>query len=261
MTTDRAVIEARGLVKSYGWLPVLRGIDLSIRHGEFIALLGANGSGKSTLLRVIAGLLRADEGSLIIGGWVMPNEAARVRAQIGLVSHKPLLYESLTARENLRFFARMYNLQRPDMRIDALLARVGLDGRDDEPVRGFSRGMQQRLSIARAILHAPSIILLDEPYTGLDAAAAQTLDSLLGELHREGHTLMLVTHQLEQASLLADRVLMLARGKLCVDLDPKRSDPADVRDAYDAAIAGRPVEPPARELPDIAVTAPDGARS
>src|SRR5688572_20274933 len=149
--TQPFLIETQGLVKAYGILPVLRQLSLGIERGEFVALLGPNGSGKSTLLRLLSGLSKATSGLIRIGGWQLPQEAAAVRAQIGMVSHKPLLYENLTARENLQFFARLYNLPTNEMenRITDLLAQVGLSKRGHDMVRTFSRGMQQRLSIAR----------------------------------------------------------------------------------------------------------------
>ncbi len=213
------IIAAEGLIKTFDVLPVLRGLTLHIEHGEFLALLGANGSGKSTLLRMLAGLSQPDSGTIRVGGWLLPREVAQVRAQIGLVSHKLLLYESLTARENLRFFGRLYNLKAAHLnaQIDALLKRVGLARRADDVVRTFSRGMAQRLSIARALLHDPSILLLDEPYTGLDQAAAAMLDALLGEAHAEGRTILMITHEIERAARLPSRVAILARGVLAFD--------------------------------------------
>ena len=223
--TTPALIETRALTKAYNVLPVLRKLDLAIARGEFVALLGPNGSGKSTLLRLLAGLSRPTGGKILVGGWELPGEAAAVRGQIGFVSHQALLYENLTARENLRFFARLYALPEMDARIDALLAQVGLRRRADSLVRTFSRGMQQRLSIARALLHSPDVLLLDEPYTGLDQDAAQTLDNLLRAAHAEGRTIVMTTHQLERVPALASRVLILTRGSIGYDA------PATVCDA------------------------------
>lgn len=216
---NRPMIEIQGLVKTYGVLPVLRRLDMDIQRGQFVALLGPNGSGKSTLLRMLAGLSRPTLGTIRIGGWELPREAAAVRAQIGMVSHKTLLYDTLTAYENLMFFARLYNIPSAerDHRIQNLLARVGLQKFAHALVRTFSRGMQQRLSIARALLHHPHVLLLDEPYTGLDQDAAAILDVLLKEAQNDGHTIVMATHQLERAAQLADRVIIMSRGKIGKD--------------------------------------------
>jgi heme exporter protein A len=152
-----------------------------------------------------------------VGGWELPREADAVRAQIGLVSHKPLLYDNLTAYENLLFFCRLYALDDQDGRIKRGLERVGLAKRSADLVRTYSRGMLQRLSIARALLHQPDVLLMDEPYTGLDVDAAATLDSLMRDAHAEGHTILMTTHELERAATLATRAVILSRGVIGYD--------------------------------------------
>ncbi len=217
---SRAMIEVGKLAKAYGLMPVLKGLDLEVTRGQFVALLGPNGSGKSTLLRMLAGLSKPTAGTIQVGGWKLPEEAAAVRAQIGMVSHKPLLYDALTAYENLSFFGRLYNIPEGDLdeRIRNMLARVGLEKRADSLARTFSRGMQQRLTIARALLHEPHVLLMDEPYTGLDQQAAGVLDSLLEVADSSGeHTIVMATHQLDRAAKLSSRVVMLARGKVAYD--------------------------------------------
>ncbi|MCA0457219.1 MAG: heme ABC exporter ATP-binding protein CcmA [Chloroflexi bacterium] len=211
------LIDIQELVKAYDLLPVLRKLTLQVTHGEFVALLGPNGSGKSTLLRILCGLSRATAGSIRVGGWKLPDEIAAVRAQIGLVSHKSLLYDNLSAYENLRFFAQLYNLPNADARIAELLAQVGLQKRTHALVRTFSRGMLQRLSIARALLHNPDILLLDEPYTGLDQDASAILDSLLKAAHDEGRTIIMTTHDLNRAAILPTRIVILSRGVIGYD--------------------------------------------
>lgn len=222
------IIAVENVTKTFDVLPILRKLTLHVAHGEFLALLGANGSGKSTLLRLLAGLSQPDSGTIRIGGWQLPREAGRVRAQIGLVSHKLLLYEHLTARQNLRFFSRLYNLrgEQAQARLEALLAQVGLAQRADDAVRTFSRGMAQRLSIARALLHDPAILLLDEPYSGLDQEAAAVLDNILCQAHAEGRTIVMVTHEIERAARLPSRVAILAHGVIAFDCPS-----ADVPDA------------------------------
>ena len=219
MSDDSAIIEAENLSKAYGSLPALRDLSFVLRRGEFLALLGANGSGKSTLLRLLSGLSKPTSGAIRIGGWEMPREAMAVRAQIGLVAHQPLLYENLTARENLDFFGVLYGIDRAERerRIQALLRSVGLRKRADSLVRTFSRGMKQRLSIARATLHQPAVLLLDEPYSGLDQAAIERLDEILRAATEEGRTIIMSTHQLERVPPAAGRALVLARGRITYD--------------------------------------------
>jgi heme ABC exporter ATP-binding subunit CcmA len=210
-----ALIEIEKLVKLYGYVPALRGIDLTVERGECVTVIGANGSGKSTLIRLLCGLSKPTSGSIRIGGWTIPGEAESVRAQIGLVAHKPLLYEGLTGRENLTFFARLYGAK-PD-RVDAMLERVGLSKRAGDPARTYSRGMMQRLSLARALLHEPDVLLFDEPYTGLDADSSATLDAIIMESRAEGRTLMMALHDFERAARLSSRIIVLARGEVAHD--------------------------------------------
>ncbi|MCL4249949.1 MAG: heme ABC exporter ATP-binding protein CcmA [Anaerolineae bacterium] len=215
----KALIQSRALNKAYDLRLVLRQLDIDVLSGECVALLGANGSGKSTLLRLFAGMSKPTSGELTIGGWDMPREAAAVRAQIGMVSHKPLLYDNLSARENLRFFARLYNVDTAvrEERIARLLDKVGLAKRADDRVRAFSRGMQQRLSIARALVHQPAVLLFDEPYTGLDQEGAATLDTLIAQARDDGHTIVVTTHELERVPRIAGRALILSRGRVGYD--------------------------------------------
>ncbi|MYE26263.1 MAG: heme ABC exporter ATP-binding protein CcmA [Chloroflexi bacterium] len=219
MNDARPIIEAENLSKVYGSLPVLRSLSFTVWRGEFVALLGANGSGKSTLLRLLSGLSKPTTGAIRIGGWEMPREAMAVRAQIGLVAHQPLLYENLTARENLDFYGKLYGIERDERerRIKELLIAAGLRKRRDSLVRSFSRGMKQRLSIARATLHQPDVLLLDEPYSGLDQAAAERLDEMLAAAIAEGRTIIMSTHQLERIPPTAGRALALSRGRISFD--------------------------------------------
>jgi heme exporter protein A len=228
------MIEIRNLKKLFGVNPVLRGLDLDVARGEFLTLLGPNGSGKSTLLRILGALARPTAGTVTIGGWALPAEANFVRAQLGVVSHMPLLYDTLTAQENLLFFARLYDLP-PDERqprIEALLQRVGLWRRAHDPVRTYSRGMQQRLAIARAILHDPAVLLLDEPYTGLDQDAAALLDDLLNEIAVAGRTVIMTTHDLRRGHALADRIAILSRGRIAYNAPVSAVESADLPALY-----------------------------
>ena len=230
MRDERALIEAENLSKAYGGMPVLRGLCFQVRRGEFVALLGANGSGKSTLLRLLSGLSKPTAGAVRIGGWEMPREAMAVRAQIGLVAHQPLLYENLTARENLDFFGKLYGIEREERerRIQHLLHTVGLRKRADSLVRTFSRGMKQRLSIARASLHQPDVLLLDEPYSGLDQASIERLDEMLAAGLGAGRTIIMSTHQLERVPQSAGRALVLSRGRISFDDAIGRRDMSEI---------------------------------
>lgn len=233
MSEESHIIQIENLSKAYGYLPVLKQVSMAIERGQFVAMLGPNGSGKSTMLKMIAGLVKPTGGHIRVGGWDMPGEAAAVRAQIGMVSHKALLYDNLTARENLRFFARLYNLTDSD-HIEALLKQVGLERRADSLVRTFSRGMQQRLSIARALLHNPHVLLFDEPYTGLDQDAGAVLDELLVSAHEAGHTILMATHQLERAARLASRIVIVSRGTIAYD-DTRKLSSGEIGAIYTEA--------------------------
>lgn len=237
MTEDRRIIKVENLTKVYGLLPVLKSVSFSINKGEFVVLLGPNGSGKSTLLRLMSGLSRPTQGLIRIGGWVMPQEASAVRAQIGLVSHKPLLCPHLSARENLDFFARLYGIGRTEgqRRIQDSLDQLGLHRRADSLVRTFSRGMAQRLGIARALLHQPPILLFDEPYSGLDQQASDQLDALL-QAQRD-RTIIISTHQLRRPPDLAERALILSRGKIAFDGNIQGIDSRQMTAIYAQATA------------------------
>ena len=211
---DAIVLE--GAAKRFGTHTALHPTDLAIARGQAVLLVGANGAGKSTLLRLVAGLCRPSAGRVKINGRD-PQRTPEARAEIGLLSHQTLLYDELTARENLRFFAQLYGLDNPDEQLDEALAAVGLNERLDQRAGSFSRGMKQRLAIARAILHCPSILLLDEPFTGLDSSASAALHRLVRRLRQEGRTCILVTHRLDEADGLVDRLLVIERGQWRLD--------------------------------------------
>jgi heme exporter protein A len=207
-------IRVQRLTKAFGHQVALRGIDLEVTEGEFLALFGPNGAGKTTLMRVVASLMRPTAGTVYVRGENLEKAATSLRSHLGLISHNPLVYGDLTPDENLRFFARMYDLPDPGRRIDELLEQVGLSNRRRDPVRTFSRGMVQRLAIARAILHDPAIMLLDEPYTGLDLQAADMLGEFLQRLATSGRTVILTTHNLEQGLEMCSRAAILDRGRI-----------------------------------------------
>lgn len=226
------MIEIKGLTKQYGYNSVLRGVNLHIAAGEFVTLLGANGAGKSTLLRIVATLLKPTDGVVQVGGWQLPHFAEQVRAHIGWVSHNSLLYGDLTAVENLLFFAKLYRLDNAAERVNAALKLVGLAARQRDPVRTFSRGMVQRLTLARATLHQPDVLLLDEPYTGLDQDAAHLLDSLLQQEKANGRTILMITHDLLHGLNLCDRAVILHRGQIVHDQPTATLSPANFVTLY-----------------------------
>lgn len=206
------MITVKKLVKRFGLKTVLRGLDFEVQPGEFVALLGPNGAGKTTFLRILASLSRPSLGNVTVAGHQLPHEAAAVRARLGVVSHLPLLYGDLTAEENLRFYARMYGIANHQSRITEVLEMVGLEHRRRDLVRTFSRGMQQRLAIGRAVLHDPDVMLFDEPYTGLDQDASSMLDEVLKTVAAKGRTVVMTSHDLARAEDLATRFDILSRG-------------------------------------------------
>jgi heme exporter protein A len=234
------MIRVRGLFKRFGPRFALRGVDLDVEEGECLALVGPNGAGKTTLLRILATLSRPTAGSVHVDGFDLAQEANAFRRQVGFLSHQPLLYEDLTGEENLRFFGRMYQVADLESRVTAMLDRVGLLHSRHDPVRTYSRGMKQRLSIGRALLHDPPVLLLDEPYTGLDRQAATMLDHILQEVGLGSRTVLLTTHNVERGLGLAQRVALLARGQIAFEMDGAHWDPGKLQEAYDrqAALAG-----------------------
>ena len=208
-----AAVELDRVEKRFGVLWSLSAVDLSLPSGSFLLVAGPNGAGKTTLLRLMAGLARATAGRVLVHG-EDPTRSGQARASMGWLSHQSLLYDHLTAAENLSFFARLYQLDDRADRVRHALAAAGLESREDTRVRTFSRGMKQRLALARATLHDPSILLFDEPYTGLDPDATTALTVELEAQRQSGRTCVLVTHRPEVAVDLVDRVLILRAGRV-----------------------------------------------
>ncbi|MBV6452443.1 MAG: ABC transporter ATP-binding protein NatA [Anaerolineales bacterium] len=232
------MIATRKLVKRFGLKTVLRGVDFDVRPGEFVALLGPNGAGKTTFLRILASLSRPSLGEVNIAGYKLPGEAAQVRARLGVVTHLPLLYGDLTAEENLRFYAQMYGLINYQPRITEALEMVGLETRRRDLVRTYSRGMQQRLAIGRAVLHDPQIMLFDEPYTGLDQDASAMLDDVLKTVAAQGRTVVMTSHDLARAEALATRFDILSRGVIAASATRKQLKKSNLLSFYKQALAG-----------------------
>lgn len=245
-----AMIELRKLTKAFGSKYALRGVDLRVMPGESLVIFGPNGAGKTTLVRILASLSRPSSGSVFIGGLNLATHSDGIRRYLGVVSHAPLLYDSLSAEENLRFFGRLYGVSNLEERVSQMLEEVGLAHRRHDLVRTFSRGMVQRLAIARALLHDPQVLLLDEPDTGLDPQAAEMLHGLLLSLSKEtgkqgdralpsvGRTLVTVTHSLERGLAIADRVVILANGQIVFEADARGMTAAQFRPLYDRYVGG-----------------------
>ena len=225
-------IQVKGLQKSYGDWPVLWDLDLTMGWGEFLVIFGANGVGKTTLLRTLSTQARPDYGEVWIGGVDRARDPNAVRRMVGVVGHKAFLYEEMTCQENLQFYGRMFRLKEMKGRVDQVLRLVGLEGRRHHRVRTLSNGIQKRLSIARAILHKPSILLLDEPEGGLDQEGMGMLGRLLEGWRAEGGTVVMTTHNLEQGLAWGDRAAILSGGKIAFEESRHSLDVASFRSTY-----------------------------
>jgi heme ABC exporter ATP-binding subunit CcmA len=229
-------LEISKLKKNYGLKPVLRSVNLAVERGQRVALLGANGAGKTTLLRILAGLAEPDEGKVCIGGRDMLQDAQQARQVVGFVAHQPYLYDDLTVMENLLFFGRMYGVKQRKERAHALLERVGLLKRANDRTSALSRGQAQRLALARALLHAPSLLLLDEPDTGLDEEGIALLEALLHEHAQGGGAVLLTTHQIEHAMQWSDCIGLLSGGRIAYFRETRTLEAGSARQAYSEAL-------------------------
>jgi heme exporter protein A len=234
---DTPSVSARGLEKRYGALAAVRGIDLDVAPGEFLTIFGPNGAGKSTLLRMLCGAVRPTRGTVRIAGETIGEGEDGWRRRIGLLSHQTFLYPGLSAAENLDFFARLYGLKDRAGRVEAGLRGVELWDRRGDAVRTFSRGMQQRLALARTLLHEPEVVFLDEPYTGLDPHASALLRGVLDRLRDGRRTVVLVTHNLSQGLEQADRVVVQVAGRWVSDERAADIDPATWERVYTGRVA------------------------
>lgn len=225
-------IQVQGLIKSFGSHLALRGIDLEVREGEYVVICGANGAGKTTLIKVLAAIMNPSSGRVLVDGLNLKDNAEEVRRRIGVVTHQTFLYGNLTAYENLEFYCRMYDVPRRKERIHEVVAMLGMTSRLYDRVGTLSRGMQQRLSIARCLLHKPAITLLDEPETGLDQQAISMLWKALPTGGEGKCTIILTTLNLERGLELGERLLILDKGKIVYQGSTEALDVADLKEAY-----------------------------
>lgn len=235
---DAPALEAVSLVRSFGRVRAVDGVGFRLAPGRLMALFGPNGAGKSTVLGLLAGSLRPDSGEVRIGDRRVTSGDLEARGRIGVLSHQTFLYGRLTAVENLEFYGRLYGIQDPDRRIAEGLEAVGLSDRSREQVRTYSRGMRQRLALARTLLHDPEIVLLDEPYTGLDAHATDTLNTVLVSLKDGRRTVVLVTHNLTRGLEMADQLAIQVRGRLVYESADTETDPTTFERFYREQVDG-----------------------
>lgn len=225
-------IQAEGLKKSFGNFDALRGVDLHVKRGEFMTLFGPNGAGKTTLIKLLATLTSPTSGTLSVYGYDVRKDVNNIRSVIGVISHDPYLYDNLSAFENIKFFGTLYGLDDVDNRARSVIKQVGLEKRMNDLVRTFSRGMKQRLTVARAIVHEPKILLLDEPYTGLDQHGAQIFGEMLSDLKSQRRTILMTTHNIDEGLDLSDRIGILAKGKIVLDCSKTEIQRSGFKDLY-----------------------------
>lgn len=236
MSLEFDEVVARDVSRHYGRRRALSRVSITCRAGEVLGLLGPNGAGKSTLLSILATLLAPSSGDVRYGSMTAAAAGPALRARLGFLSHDLHLYPELTAAENLRFFARLYGLGDVERRVAGALDRAGLGSRRDDVVSGFSRGMRQRLALERALLHDPRLLLLDEPFTGLDDQSVSALVARLADLRRAGRIVVVVTHDLDVAERLLDKVAVLKDGRLAAFDDAR----GRIREHYRAHVSGLP---------------------
>jgi heme exporter protein A len=232
------LIDIKGLTKQADNKLILRGIDLSIPQGETVAILGPNGAGKSTLLKVLSTLIKPTTGQVMINGLNLKKNQLEIKKLFGYLPHSSLLYEQYTPLENLLFFGKLYGVKNLEERAIELVKEVGLSFFLNEPVKNFSRGMIQRIAIARAIIHDPKILYLDEPHTGLDQGAIGILNHVIVSMKEKGTTTLMVTHDFKQATEICDRILIVKNGKIVDDFKLGERDLNYVNEKYQLQVEG-----------------------
>ncbi len=232
MDVSELDIIADGVTKSFGNTQALCGVDLRVKRGEFLTVFGPNGAGKTTLIKLLATLTKPTSGKVIIANHDIKKEPDKVRGVIGVISHDPYLYGNLSALENIKFFASLYGISQAKDKAMDVIKQVGLEGRMHDLVRTFSRGMQQRLAVARAVVHEPKILLLDEPYTGLDQHGGRIFGELLNWLKSENRTIIMTTHNLLEGLEISDRVAILDKGKMVYESDARGVELTRFKEIY-----------------------------
>ncbi|MDF2536263.1 MAG: heme exporter protein CcmA [Bacillales bacterium] len=232
------MIKIQNLVKKIGDKIILRNLNLEVKAGETIAVLGPNGAGKSTLLKVVATLIKPTSGEVIIHGYDLKKDVNKIRENIGYLPHASLLYEHFSPLENLKFFGSLYSVKNLEERSKELIKQVGLGFFMNEPVKGFSRGMIQRVAIARAMVHQPELLLLDEPHTGLDQKAIGILNDVVQAYKENGSTTLIVTHDLKQAALICDRIIIIQNGKVSDDFQVEERSESWLLNKYNERVGG-----------------------
>lgn len=232
MNEAKNYLEVKDVSKVFGRRKVLNGVNFFLKKGEFVTIFGPNGVGKTTLIKILSTIINPTKGDFFLESVSAQRDPVFIRKNIGVISHNPYLYPDLTAYENLRFFSRLFGVKDIDKRIDYLLKIVGLSERRFDLVRTFSRGMQQRIAIARALLHEPPLLFLDEPHSGLDPVASEVLDETIRELKKTDTTFIMTTHSLEKGLALADRALILSDKGVVFNEPTKDIDVATFKDIY-----------------------------
>jgi heme exporter protein A len=232
------MIEIRKLTKQADNKLILRGIDLSIKQGETVAILGPNGAGKSTLLKVLATLIKPTSGMVKINGLDLKKNQIDIKKLFGYLPHSSLLYDQYSPYENLIFFGKLYGVKNVEKRAIELVQEVGLSFFLNDPVKNFSRGMIQRIAIARAIVHDPQILFLDEPHTGLDQGAIGILNNVILSMKKKGTTTLMVTHDFKQAAEICDRIIIVKNGKIVDDFKLGERNLDFVMEKYQLQVEG-----------------------
>jgi heme exporter protein A len=232
------MIEIKKLSKQADNKLILRGVDISIKKGETVAILGPNGAGKSTLLKVLATLIKPSSGQVLINGMDLKKSHIEIKKILGYLPHSSLLYDHYSPLENLVFFGNIYGVKNVEQRAVELVKEVGLSFFLNEPVKNFSRGMIQRIAIARAIVHEPEILLLDEPHTGLDQGAISILNNVIYSMKEKGTTTLMVTHDFKQAVEICDRIIIVKNGKIVDDFKIENQNLGFVAEKYELQVVG-----------------------